>query len=75
MPGGGGGESSQAAQRVHVKDDSDPGLPAATGSVAAGGPPTDDEQEGGPITDAIRDQDGEGQGSARFPEGSDGSSG
>jgi hypothetical protein len=64
IPGGAGSESAGSQQQTHVRDDDDPGLPAATGNVAAGGAPTGDPATGGPISDAVRDQVPEGVGSA-----------
>jgi hypothetical protein len=67
IPAGAGSESAGSRQQTHVPDDADdPGLPAATGNSAAGGPPSGDIQGGGPITDAVRDQAPTGVGSARF---------
>ena len=64
VPAGAGSSSAGSQQQTHVPDDADPGLPAATGSVAAGGPPTGDIAGGGPQTDAVADQVPEGVGSA-----------
>ncbi len=64
IPGGAGSETSGSRQETTVQDDSDPGLPAATGSVAAGGPQTGEVQGGGAVADAVRDQAPEGLGSA-----------
>lgn len=67
IPGGTGSESAGSRQQVHVPDEADdPGLPAATGNTAAGGPPSGDIQGGGPVTDAVRDQKPTGVGSAEF---------
>jgi hypothetical protein len=66
IPAGAGSSSAGSQQQTHVPDDADdPGLPAATGNVAAGGAPSGDIQGGGPITDAVRDQAPEGVGSAQ----------
>jgi hypothetical protein len=64
IPAGAGSESAGSQQQTHVRDDDDPGLPAATGNVAAGGAPTGDPASGGPVSDAIRDEMPEGLGSA-----------
>jgi hypothetical protein len=66
IPAGAGSESAGSRQQTHVPDDADPGLPAATGNVAAGGAPTGDIEGGGPISDAVRDQAPSGVGSAEF---------
>ena len=63
IPGGAGSESAGSQQQTHVRDDDDPGLPAATGNVAAGGPQTGNPAGGGPVSDAVRDQVPEGVGS------------
>ena len=64
IPAGAGSESAGSQQQTHVRDDDDPGLPAATGNVAAGGAPTGDPATGGPASDAVGDQMPEGLGSA-----------
>jgi hypothetical protein len=64
IPAGAGSESAGSRQQTHVKGDDDPGLPAATGNVAAGGAPTGDPATGGTISDSIRDEVPEGVGSA-----------
>ena len=64
IPAGAGSESAGSQQQTHVRDDDDPGLPAATGNTAAGGAPTGDPAGGGPASDAVRDQMPEGLGSA-----------
>jgi hypothetical protein len=67
IPAGAGGESAGSRQQTHVPDDADdPGLPAATGNSAAGGPQTGEIQGGGPVTDAVRDQEPSGMGSAEY---------
>jgi hypothetical protein len=66
ISGGAGSESAGSRQQTHVPDDADPGLPAATGNVAAGGAPSGEIEGGGPITDAVRDQAPTGVGSAEF---------
>jgi hypothetical protein len=70
VPGGAGSESSQARQETNVADETQPGLPAATG--ASGGDPgstADPASAGGEATDAVRDSGGEGEGSAQDPSG------
>jgi hypothetical protein len=64
IPAGADSESAGSRQQTHVADDEDPGFPAATGNVAAGGAPTGDPASGGPVSDAIGDEMPEGLGSA-----------
>jgi hypothetical protein len=64
IPAGAGSSSAGSQQQTHIPDDTDEGLPAATGNVAAGGPQTGDAGGGGPISDAVRDQAPRGVGSA-----------
>jgi hypothetical protein len=65
IPGGAHSESAGSQQQTHVPDDADEGLPAATGNAAAGGTPKGDPGGGGPISDAVRDQQPHGLGSAQ----------
>ncbi len=74
IPAGAGSSSAGSQQKTHVPDDADPGLPAATGNVAAGGAPSGDIPGGGPVTDAVRDQVPEGVGSAEDAASTGGSS-
>ncbi len=64
IPAGAGSSSAGSQQQTQVPDDADPGLPAATGSVAAGSSPSGDVDGGGPASDAVRDQAPTGVGSA-----------
>jgi hypothetical protein len=65
IPAGAGSSSAGSQQQTHVPDDADPGLPAATGNVGAGGAPSGDIEGGGTAADAVRDQAPEGVGSAQ----------
>jgi hypothetical protein len=71
IPGGAHSESAGSQQQTHVPDDADEGLPAATGNAAAGGTPKGDPGGGGPISDAVRDQEPRGMGSAEYPDSGD----
>ncbi len=64
ISGGAGSESGGSRQEAKAPEDADPGLPAATGPLAAGGPQTGDVQGGGPMTESVEDQAPQGQGSA-----------
>jgi hypothetical protein len=69
IPAGAGSESAGSQQQTHVRDDDDPGMPDATGNVAAGGArtgdsATGDSATGGSVTDARGDEMPEGLGSA-----------
>jgi hypothetical protein len=63
IPAGTERESADSEQ-THVPDDADEGLPAATGNAAAGGAPKGDPDTGGPISDAVREEEPRGMGSA-----------
>ncbi len=75
IPSGAGREGGESGE-TRVSDDTDPGLPAATGSVAGSdaesgnGPSTGDVPGGGPVTDSVRDEEPRGMGSAGDPTGS-----
>lgn len=52
MPGGAGGQTGASREETQVPEDSDPGLPAATGPLAGEGPGTGDPSTAGSATES-----------------------